>query len=250
MNFNTSTSQSNATLTKAILIYESQKPYQQVVTAFASVHDVSNVGTEKKPNTQIMPGEAITRESLLQLMGSLGEQYIINTDLIPETVLSYSPSHLVWWMPAGLKRVYFNNRELGKKSAVVPHPALLFIVVNKLWYVFSLNENKRPTKASLVCHSPYFNVYDNGSICTGSAATPDKLSCDAIPAWETAFFDSEFTHVNGSTKKVSHPNGEYAFWKEMLSGAHADVFPNQYLVPTKSTLSDVLAGIGKSLKVN
>lgn len=245
MSFDLSVNQNQSVLTKAILIYETKAGYRGTITSYASVHPVCNIGTEKNPKTHIMPGETITTESLLQLLGSLGDQYIINTELIPETVLSYSPSHLVWWMPAGMKRVFFNNRELGKKSKVVPHPPLLFVVHQKQWFVFSLDSNTRPGKDTVLNHAPYFNVYDSGNICIGTASIPDKISTDSIPVWEAAFFNSEFTHVNGQVKKVSHPNGEYAFWKEMLEGKYGDSFPYQYLVPFKLKLTDVLQRIGK-----
>jgi PRTRC genetic system protein B len=128
----------------------------------------------------------------------------------------------------------------------VPHPALLFAVVQGSWYVFALAKNERPNKTTELQFAPYFNVYDSGGICVGSARVPQGISSDSIPVWEAAFFESEFTHVNGNQRKASHPRGEYALWKELLDGVYR-TFPVEYLVPTKRTLTGLMGAIRKKL---
>lgn len=233
-------------LSKAILVYQEASRHMSYLgsTAFASIHEVSDTGTKAKPNVQIMPGTPISQEDLLKLMGSLADKYVSQAEILPASVLSFSPSHLVWWMPAGTRTVFFNNRELGKKSAVVPHPPLLFMVVQGQWSVFALNANVRPTAETVLFHAPYFNVFDTGSICAGSAVIPKQLSTTSIPIWEAAFFDSEFTHVNGHTKKIAHPDGEYAFWKAMLDGQYKE-FPLDLLVDFGMTLGGAIQNLGR-----
>jgi PRTRC genetic system protein B len=242
MHFDIKSGEQQTQLTKAILLYETRRDDYSSQTAYASLHDVMNTGTKANPNVQIMAGTPITQEALLALMGSLGERYILNTELLPESVLSFSPLHLVWWMPACKKRVFFDNKELGKRSAIVPHPALLFVVVGREWLIFAMKGNNRPTKNTPLFHAPYFNVYDNGNICAGTAEIPDRLSTSAIPTWENAFFESAFTHVNGEIRKVSHPKGEYAFWKEMLDNKY-EKFPVKFLVDSNQTLHSVMRSL-------
>lgn len=246
MNFSLESGTEAVFLSKAILLYDTRGQFSGQSTAFASLHDVANTGSKDKPDIQIMPGTPLTQDAVMSLMGSLSERYIANLEILPETVLSYSPSHLVWWMPAKPRSVFFNNRELGKRSGVVPQPPLLFIVANRRWYVFALSENSRPTKDTVLCHAPYFNVYDNGNICIGTAAIPEKVTVDAIPVWENAFFGSEFTHVNGNVKRIGHPNGEYAFWKAMLDGQFTE-FPMDLLVTTTETLPSIMQLVGREL---
>lgn len=239
-----------AVLAKAILIYESQhRFYSSINVEFATLHDVRNTGTKDKPNVQIMPGTPVSQESIISMMGSLGKKFVLNAELLPENVLSFSPIHLVWWSSATNRRVFFDNKEIGKRSAVVPHPPLLNIVVGRSWYVFAMKENKRPTKETKLYHAPYFNVYDDGKICVGTAAIPDHLTSTMIPQWEAAFFDSAFTHTNGQIRKASHPRGEYALWKELLDGAYKE-FPLQYLVETDATLDGAIKGVRNHIGAN
>lgn len=236
-------------LSKAILIYESGRNGYQREASFASIHDVMNTGTVARPDVQIMPGSPVTQQALMNVMGKLADKYLLNTDLLPENILAFSPRHMMWWRPAGHSPVFFNNKELGKKSASVPHPALLFMVVEGTWSVWALSESRRPTLSTPLFHAPYFNVYDDGRICVGSASIPDRLSPSTIPTWESAFFDSEFTHVNGQKKKIAHVNGEYAFWKEMLNGAYQE-FPLDLLVPMNITVVNAMTDMRNRLGVN
>ena len=230
----------DAVLSRAILLYETQGRHGNAGdTVLATVHDVRDCGTKARPNVQIMPGTTITKEALIGAIGSLADEYFVNTELLPENLLGFSPKHMFWWRPAGEGQVFFRCKELGNRAAVVHHPALLFAVLGRTWYVFAMKESKRPTLETELFHSPYFNVYDTGSICIGSANIPDRLSPSTIPMWEQAFFDSEFTHINGGTKKIAFERGEYAFWKEMLDGKF-DTFPTDLLVPFKNTLGGLM----------
>lgn len=248
MNFSIQDDCQPAVASKAILFYESAGRFGSKQVTFASVHDIQNVGSKTKPNPQIMPGTPVTNEALIDLMTALSQKLALSTELLPENVLSFSPSHLVWWTPAQKRRVFFNNKELGKKSSITPHPPLLFMIHNRTWFVFSLKENKRPDKNTMLFHAPYFNVYDDASICIGSAAIPNRLTTTSIPEWERAFFESEFTHVNGRIKKASYPRGEYAMWKDLLTGELKE-FPIEHLVSTKMTLDSKMRELSKSLGV-
>jgi PRTRC genetic system protein B len=150
-------------------------------------------------------------------------------------------------MPACERNVFFNTAELGKRAAKVPHPGLVFAVVKGSWYVFALAGKERPQLETTLHHAPYFNVYDDGGICAGSAAKPKGIAAAAIPQWEDAFFDSEFTHINGSTKKASHRHGEYAMWKELLDGMYP-TFPVEFLVPHKTTVAGLMKAIRTQLE--
>lgn len=231
-----------AAVSKAILLYTRKGRFSSNDDViFASLHEVADTGTKARPNVQIMPGSPITRSALLAALGSLSDEYLYETELVPESLLSQSPKHLTWWRPAGKKVVFFDCKELGKRSAIVPHPALVFHVSAKGWHVLAMKESVRPTLETPLFHSPYFNVYDDGKICVGSAAIPEKRAAGTIPEWESAFFESAFTHVNGRIRKVSHPRGEYAFWKEMLDGVF-ETFPTEMMVPLDMTLANLLKG--------
>lgn len=248
-NFGLSTGEANITLSQAILVYTDEpKSHSASIPAalYATVHQIENFGTEAKPNFQIAAGSPITREALLAMFEELAKKHSLNTDIIPEHVLSISADHMVWWMPAGARNVFFNNKELGKRGAKVPHPALMFAVVKGQWYIFALAKNERPTAETALQFAPYFNVYDSCAICTGSARVPRGISANATGEWEKAFFDSEFTHINGEKKKATHPRGEYAMWKELLDGVYK-TFPVEFLAPTKFTLTTFMGAVRRAL---
>lgn len=249
-NFSLSTGETSVVLSQAILIYtkDAPDPHQRIArdALYATVHPVQNFGTGAKPNFQIAAGRPVTQEALLDMFEDLAKRHSLNTDIIPENVLSISAEHMVWWMPAGERAVYFNNKELGKRAAKAPHPALMFAVVKGAWYIFALAKNERPIAETALQFAPYFNVYDSCQICIGSAQVPRGISAGATGQWEKAFFESEFTHINGSKKKATHPRGEYALWKELLDGEHAS-FPVEFLAPTDYTLGSFMVSVRRTL---
>lgn len=243
-NFSLQSGETRLNLTGALLLYSNSQSRDSV--AYVTKHEVLDVGTAEAPNQQIMAGTAVTPEALIAMFEQLTKTHSLNTDILPGNVVSISAEHMVWWLPEGKRRVFFKCKELGQRWGILPHPPLLFMVVKDLWYVFALPKNERPTSETDLCHAPYFNVYDNHSICTGSASVPRKSTVSVIPEWEAGFFDSEFTHPNGRIRKASHPRGEYAMWKEMLDGVYV-TFPMQYLVSAETTLGAVMVDLRKKL---
>jgi PRTRC genetic system protein B len=241
--FSLQSGETRLTLAGALLLYADPQSHE---INYITKHEAQQVGTAEAPNEQIMPGTPVTSEGLIAMFEQLTKTYSLNTDILPENVLSISGEHMVWWLPEGKRRVFFHCAELGQRWGYLPHPPLLFLVVKESWYVFALPKNERPTGETALCHAPYFNVYDNHSICVGSANIPRKASVSAIPEWEAAFFDSEFTHPNGSITKSSHPRGEYAMWKELLDDVY-ETFPMQFLVPTKKSLADMMVQLRKQM---
>lgn len=227
-------------LRHAILMYEDTKSVEKSA-AFASFHEVQDVGTTERPNPQILSGTPLTQEALMQTVGSLADRYALNVDLLPESMLSFSPLHMIWWLPAGERRVFLNTAADGPQSAIVPHPPLLFAVVQKRWYVFSIKENTRPGKSTHLYHAPFFNMFDDDSVCTGTAKIPKSLLPSETTTWENAFFNSVFTHVNGK-KKVAFKGGEFALWRELIAGKHKQ-FPKSALLKNKLTLGAAMTSL-------
>jgi hypothetical protein len=59
---------------------------------------------------------------------------------------------------------------------------------------------------------------------------------ESIPAFEAAFFDTHFTHSNG-TPMTRHPEGHFGFWRDLQS---VKAVPAKWLVPFGKTLMEVL----------
>ena len=205
---------------------------------YATVHPVETNG--KRP--VIGAGRPVERKALFAAMDALAERCAIGGQFLPETVLSVDQTAITWWCRPAMRRVFFDCVELGRVSAVVPHPGLVFQARSTGFYVFALDTAARPTPETALYEPPYFNTWDRGSICIGSARVPDRIDVASMSGWESGFFESAFTHPNAGDKRVNHPRGEYAFWKEMLAGKYGEQFPLECLVPMNRSLGDLIAG--------
>lgn len=222
------------TLSKAVLLYGSQNQI-----GFVTIHDVD--AANGRP--VIREGEPATLETLRALFARLQNLVAKPLQYLPENVIACNDEGMAWWEPAEKRRVYFHNQELGERTAIVPHPPLLFVTRKHEWAVLAMKDNRRPAPATALYLAPYFNVWRAGKICTGSAKTPGASEAHDPALWSKAFFDSAFTHPNihGKNELVNYETGPYAFWKDMLDGKFTD-FPMETLVPTGMTLGKLLGG--------
>ena len=218
----------------AILLYSHPRDAQSPI--YATAHPVSNTG--KRP--VIGSGRPVDREALFTALDSLAERCAANAEFLPETVLAIDRTAVTWWCRPTVRRVFFDCAELGTVTAVVPHPGLIFQARTGGFFVYALDGAARPTPDTPLFEPPYFNTWDHGSICIGSARVPARIDVASIEGWESGFFESAFTHPNAGGKRVNHPRGEFAFWKEMLAGQYGEQFPLQCLVPMKRTLGDLI----------
>jgi PRTRC genetic system protein B len=220
MDFNISSSTPSFKLQKAILMYGAIN----TTNSLATVHDVA----ETANGPVIMAGTRVTENGLRQLMKTMEGAVRNPLCLLHPNVLATNDESVVWWVPAGKRRIAFDTKEIGKRAAVTPHPALLFSLVrDKGWLVHALKDDERPTPKTKLYVSPYFNVWQGGKICTGSTALPKTPVASNPEAWTKAFFTSAFTHpnINEKNKLVRHEFGPYAFWRDMLDGKH-EQFPD------------------------
>jgi PRTRC genetic system protein B len=78
-------------------------------------------------------------------------------------------SIVIWYRPA-MKRTLNFSASLGiKGESTVYVPATLYLVHNKSLYVFSLMTDERPDTKTKLYNAPFFNIYDGGNVCLGTA---------------------------------------------------------------------------------
>ena len=111
-----------------------------------------------------------------------------------------------------------------------PHPALLFVVRDGALFVRALATNERPHGGTKLAAAPYWNIDSNGAVCAGTMRTPKSLTVDSIPAWQQAFFQSEFTHPGGAGRLTRRKGGTAALWKSL---AGKKTFPRSTLIETE-----------------
>jgi PRTRC genetic system protein B len=221
--------------TSAILLYSGRDQ----AALYGTVHPIT---AGKGGRASIGAGRPIDRSSLLKALTDLSQNAAPKAEFLPETVLAVSQDAVTWWCRPGMRRVFFDCPEIGKRSAIVPHPGLVFRAASSGFSVFALKEDSRPTPASTLHEPPYFNTWNFGRICIGSAHVPKRIDVSSIGGWESGFFESAFTHPNHGGKRVSYPKGEFAFWKAMLDGTFGEQFPKKSLISMKFNLAALIAG--------
>lgn len=226
------------TLIKAILLYQSSSN-----DFLATTHDVENGA--------LLPGTPIDRNALSDITSKLAGQAETGRTMLPARVLYSDASLLMWWCPASRRPIYFKSGkpqldDLSGKEVV--HPPLVFMARNQSLCVWALSEDLRPEASTRLFVAPYFNIYEGGSMCSGNVRLPESLSPSSknLKAWEGAFFETNFTHSNlGSAKITTFPEGHNALWAWMAAECQRSkhwIFPCEAaLVETKLTVASVLA---------
>ena len=204
---------------------------------FVTLHEVIHDGEEARLGT----GHLVTPQMLSGLMNDLGES--TPTEILPERVLVRTADTIVWWKPADQAVMFFSDRggdimlkRLNGKR--YPHPPLLFKMNRSNLWIRALGANRRPSERSQLFLAPYWNCYDNASVCTGTMKIPREKSVTAIGDWERSFFRSEFTHAGGARKRTTYPGGLLAMWQTLQSKPR---FPIEYLVQVKQTVGEFVS---------
>jgi len=129
-----------------------------------------------------------------------------------------------------------NNQDARRLNGKrFPHPALVWKVSGRDLWIRALAESKRPAAGTKLMTAPYWNVAgEEGWTCQGSMRSPEDVGIGAIDLWQRAFFQSEFTHLNGATRLISHPGGFLGLWNSLVGSRKP--FPVEYLTSARDTL--------------
>ncbi|MET2526924.1 PRTRC system protein B [Ralstonia pseudosolanacearum] len=221
-------------LRHAVLLYTTASPHP---TVYATSHPVELL--PKGP--QILPGGPLNVNELSRFIEA-AQAATAYRGFIGSQLLYLAPNTLAWWRPAGQRTVWFDAAApISKRHGMTAHPPLVFVVRERKWYVFALANNARPEPSTTLYVAPYFNVWEHGEICTGNVSLPAAPTPDALPAYESAFFDSRFTHTN--TRISRYKGGGGALWAHLLDHPEITEFPATALLPSKETLTQAITRI-------
>ena len=206
--------------------------------AFATLHDVR---AEKEGAPFLGPGQSLTTAFLRSLTQGLGVQ--MAPEILPENILARTPDLITWWTRAQYRCMFFGggNAEASKLNGHrYPHPALVFKIWGRDLFVRAHAGDTRPLAETRLMTAPYWNVDSRGCVCQGSMRVPEEVSAQTIGGWESAFFNSEFTHPSGAVRLTSHPGGFVGLWSTL---ANTDgTFPTEFLTDGKQTLREFIKG--------
>lgn len=224
----------HVTLSSAILLYSNKDGNR-----YATVHPITS---DKAGRSLLGAGRPVCRETLLTAMRELDRNATPKAEFLPAKVLGVVSGAVTWWCPPTMRRVFFKCQEIGNRSAIVPHPGLVFQAAKNAFRVFAVKSQVRPERDTPLFEPPYFNTWNGGQICIGTANVPREMSVSSIDGWEAGFFDSAFTHPNQGSKRVQYEMGGFGFWRDMLDGKFGEVFPEDVLVATPWTTETLVKG--------
>lgn len=150
----------------------------------------------------------------------------VASTLIPEHLLYWSQAGQVfmWWQRGAKRRISIAADSIAGR-AIVPMPSVLFAVVGGQLHLWALKGNSRPTADTMLYHSPFFNIYEDGKVCTGDCRLPKEWGPESIAQWEHLFWESDFTdHLPPFLAKGS----PHKLWKKLLASPPRS-FPKELL---------------------
>jgi PRTRC genetic system protein B len=215
-------------LSEAVLVYRAGGG-----GAFASLHRVKQAD-DGVP--YLAPGELLTTAFVRSLAQGLGAQ--VKPEIFPENILARTPDLLVWWSGPQCRVMFFGgtDQEARKMNGLLfPHAGLVFKVVGKDLFVRATATTSWPGPETKLKIAPYWNTDSRGLVCAGSMRLPESSDVASIPAFEAAYFQSEFTHAAGAVRLTSHPGGFIGLWKGLAGKKR---FPVQYLIDAGETLQE------------
>ncbi len=218
-------------LREALLVYGDRQK------SFVTRHDVT---LQKKSAPTLGPAQPLTVSFVESLVRSLSGSS--EAEVLSENILAKGDRTITWWTSAQRRQMFYENSE-GKAAQlngrVFPQPPLLWRVRNGDLAIRALTENKRPQAATKLAVAPFWNLSDDGRVCTGSMRRPDSATVSSIPDWERGFYESAFTHSNVG-RLTRHPEGFEKLWTE-LAGKRKP-FPRETLIVLPQTLAEFVRG--------
>jgi PRTRC genetic system protein B len=218
-------------LSEAVLVYRTGGG-----GAFASLHLVKE---DDSGVPYLAPGESLTTAFVRSLAQGLGAQ--VKPDIFPDYILARTPDLMVWWFRPRCRVMFFGgtDQEARKIDGLVfPHPALVFKVRGKDLFVRAMVTSSRPRPETRLKTAPYWNTDSRGLVCAGSMRVPESSDIASIPAWQDAYFQSQFTHAAGAVRLTSHPGGFIGLWTSLVGMTG---FPVRYLTDSGETLQEFVA---------
>ena len=218
-------------LHEALLIYRDRQ------SSFITRHDVT---ARKDAPPTLGPAQPLTVAFIESLTRSLSGS--VQAEVLPANVLAKADRMIVWWTPARYRQMFYENSE-GKATElngrIFPQPPLVWRVSNGELNIRALSENKRPDSSTILAVAPYWNLSDDGRVCTGTMRRPNSASVASIPAWERGFYESAFTHANVG-RLTRHGGGFDGLWGG-LTGKRQK-FPAETLIVLPQTLTQFVRG--------
>jgi PRTRC genetic system protein B len=208
-------------------------------TTFITKHEVFN---QQNTAPTLGPAQPLAVAFVESLARSLGGGAA--AEVLPENILAKSDRMIAWWTPSQRRQMFYQHSE-GKAAdlngRIFPQPPLVWRVCDGQLKIRALVKNKRPEAKTKLAVAPYWNLSDNGTVCTGSMRRPESASVAAISDWERGFYESAFTHANVG-RLTRHKGGFEGLWSGLTE--KRGLFPLENLIVLPETLAQFVCEEG------
>lgn len=212
-------------LREALLVYGDRQ------RSFVTRHPVT-LHKDRPPTLE--PAEPLTLGFVESLARSLWGGS--SAEVLPENVLARSARLIVWWTAACRRQMFYEKSEqraTALNGRTFPQPPLVWCADGGGLKIRALRENTRPAATTILALAPFWNLSDDGRVCTGTMRCPESTSVGSIAEWERGFYESAFTHANVG-RITRHPGGFEALWRELANKRKP--FPTATLIQLPQTL--------------
>lgn len=171
----------------------------------------------------------------------VGSGFLKSKGILPENVLHISPGadgYGVWYTPAAAASMLFDP-QLGIPNGTAQVPSLLWKASKEQLQIFAFAGSGRPTIKTALYHAPFFNIYQDGQVCMGTADCQmpayQRLE-EFITRWQQLFWGSYFSHAIAGYQQVQ--GTLVALWQQQIE--NGGPFPVERLVKANITLQNLL----------
>lgn len=143
-------------------------------------------------------------KNIAQLYASNESMQLKHSLPIPEHIIvgnvSIGTTVTIWYRKAIIRPLNITASKKLSNNSPKPLPATLYCVLNDEFYVFALDNNNRPDGETKLYHAPFFNVYNTGLICKGTAffGKVGKTFTDEAARYEAGFYMAQQSRQNNS----------------------------------------------------
>lgn len=182
--------------TDAIIFYKTTNKVGDRSGAFVEHRSVDN--------GQMGAGKPLEIDTLAKIMKAVSKYVNKNTTLVtmhgrvPSNLLYTSTSmehhKMIWWHGPEKRMMYFSDK-LGIENGMMWVPGLIYVASGRKLSIYAF-KGKKPKGALYM--APFFNVYNDGGVCLGSARVqkPKENTFENwIAYWEEMFWKSEFAAI-------------------------------------------------------
>lgn len=235
----------NATNTKlfpqrAIIVYHGNGEYHR------DYYLESRLIRRSGKGFQLMTPTPVSRKMMIDIAGSFIKANAVKMDfedVIPEHILygvnKTGLTSVIWYRPASTRSLNFSDHLNIRGAQNVTLPALLYIAKNTSLYIYALASNSRPDRSTKLYKAPFFNIYDDGNVCLGTAPVgrmKSKSFEKEADRFERGFFLAEQNGGQSNQCKTALPK----LWQQLIKEKAG--FPKKELVihPKYKTLGELL----------